>query len=204
MKYVFNQIAKLAKQNRGQSMTEFCVAGPILVLLLFSIIYVSDLYVAKTMTLVASRYGAWQLSGANMEFDEITKSIRKHFFSHLEPSEKRRLTITSNADANDSKNQDFLDDAVQDTQPPMSLIIPLIGNIVGGSANRYVMRVEYKPPLKLGSLDMSDCFPPDGFNIRSELYVAGNSWNGARTKVHGLIECLEEKIKEMIEKLTGD
>ena len=160
---------------RGQAMVEFCVAAPVLILLLWSIWYVSDLYVVKFKTLAAARYGTWRLSkDDHLRPEDIKSQIAKHFFDN----NTSRLTLT----VPDAGEEDIFSDIVDSESAGEAFVDLIMGviNKVMGSKSIYSLKVEYEMPLIFGAVDLTE-FRDKRFQITSEHYVVGNTWNACRT-----------------------
>jgi len=189
------QNVKLLKDTRGQSMVEFCVAVPVLVVLLWSIWYVSDLYVVKFKTLAAARYGTWLLSkNDQLRPEHIKPLVAKHFFEN----NTHRLTLT----VPDAGEEDIFSDIVDSESVGEAFVDLIMGviNKVMGSKSIYSLKVEYEVPLIFGAVDLTG-FRDKPFQITSEHYVVGNTWNGCRTDVHDLMSLIGELIEEAFEEL---
>ena len=187
--------SKILKDTRGQSMVEFCVAAPVLVLLLWSIWYVSDLYVVKFKTLAAARYGTWLLSkNDDLRPEHIKPLIAKHFFDN----DTSRLTLT----VPDAGEEDIFSDIVHSKSVGEAFVDSIMGviNKVMGSKSIYSLKVEYEMPLIFGAVDLTE-FRDKPFQITSEHYVVGNTWNGCRTDVHDLMSLIGELIEQAFEEL---
>ncbi|KPK31063.1 MAG: hypothetical protein AMK69_01550 [Nitrospira bacterium SG8_3] len=186
---------KILTDARGQAMVEFCVAVPVLILLLWSIWYVSDLYIVKLKTLSAARYGAWLLSkDDDLRPEDVKPLIAANFFDN----NTNRLTLT----IPDSGEEDLFSDIVH-SESVGEAFVDLIMNIINevmGSKSIYSLKVEYEMPLIFGAVDVTE-FRDKPFQITSEHYVVGNTWHGCRTDVHDLISLIGELIEEAFEEL---
>jgi hypothetical protein len=186
---------RILTDARGQAMVEFCVAAPVLILLLWSIWYVSDLYVVKFKTLAAARYGTWLLSkNDDLRPEDIKPLIARHFFEN----HTSRLTLT----VPDAGEEDIFSDIVDSESAGEAFVDLIMGviNKVMGSKSIYSLKVEYEMPLIFGAVDLTE-FRDKPFQITSEHYVVGNTWNGCRTDVHDLISLIGELIEEAFEEL---
>jgi len=188
-------IVKLLEDTRGQAMVEFCVAVPVLVVLLWSIWYVSDLYVVKFKTLAAARYGTWLLSkNDQLRPEQIKPLMAKHFFEN----NNHRLTLT----VPDAGKDDIFSD-ILNSESAGEAFVDLIMNVINkvmGSKSIYSLKVEYEMPLIFGAVDLAE-FRDQPFKITSEHYVVGNTWNGCRTDVHDLMSLIGELIEQAFEEL---
>lgn len=172
---------KFFRDVRGQSMVEFAVAAPVLATLLFAICYVSDLYTIKYETLVASRYGAWRLSrDDNLTAANVRNDIAGYYF---EDDSRINLPTPQKTD------EGILDD-----------ILDFVNKIFSNNDHptTYALTVEYRVPLRLGYLDMSNELPAD-FRIDSTHYVGGNAWDGCRSDVHDMFDMVWEMIKDIFD-----
>jgi hypothetical protein len=176
-------------------MVEFCVAVPVFVVLLWSIWYVSDLYVVKFKTLAAARYGTWLLSKDDaLRPENIKPLVAKHFFDN----NIDRLTLT----VPDPGEEDIFSDIVDSESVGEAFVDLIMGviNKVMGSKSIYSLKVEYEMPLIFGAVDLTE-FRDKPFQITSEHYVVGNTWNGCRTDVHDLMSLIGELIEQAFEEL---
>jgi len=78
-KLLKTRISTLIQNTRGQSMVEFAVALPTVVLLLWAGMYVGNLYLIKHKTLAAARYGTWNFARGEQTVAQAKNKIAKHF-----------------------------------------------------------------------------------------------------------------------------
>ena len=188
------------RRYQGQSMAEFCIAAPVLVLLLWSILYLADMYIVKHKTLVAARYGTWLLSRYDnvpenrIDFNQVEDRIKRKFFGKR-PQENvfvdPQHTGTDLKDIEFFRNKSgvffewvlgFLAENLLKTDTPAI----------------YSLKVKYKYPRAFGAVDLREG-NHNFFEIQSEHFVLGNSWDGQRTEVHDLVEMIEERAGDIIE-----
>jgi hypothetical protein len=198
------RLLKFNDRQDGQSMAEFCIAVPLLVLLLWSIWYLTDMYIIKHKTLIAARYGTWLLSrynnlpGNTVTYEQVKKWIAKNFFSdpeklevveqHMGSDENRKFNdqLQENMDTGNwvDKVSGFLADHIVDADTPTI----------------YSLKVRYEFPRIFGAVDLSE-YSNENFLIESEHFVGGNSWDGARVDVHDLIGIFEEIVGDIVKDL---
>lgn len=185
-------------------MAEFCVAVPVLVLLLWSILYLTEMFVVKHETMVAARYGTWLLSRYDnvpenkKDFQQISDLIAKNFFGNRP---QQNLSIEPQHIPPGLSDFEFdRDDASVLIQRITSL---LSDNLLGTKTPTiYSLKVQYNYPTVFGAVDLrkkSNNF----FGIKSDHYVLGNSWDGQRVKVHDLIDIIEELIGDIVEEVVN-
>jgi hypothetical protein len=189
-------------QQKAQSMAEFCVAAPLLVLLLWSIIYLTEMYIAKHDTLVAARYGTWLLSRHDnipensVDIDEVRGLISRHFFDNSSEG----LLVTNQPDGIGSSG--FNEELTQSTESVewVDQIVGFIGeNLMGtDTPNLYSLKVQYDYPRLFGAVDLRQG-EAETFTIESEHFVIGNSWDGQRVEVHDIIDMLGNVIEEIFD-----
>jgi hypothetical protein len=194
--YVF----EFHRRYQGQSMAEFCVAAPVLVLLLWSILYLADMYIVKHKTLVAARYGTWLLSRYDnvpenrIDFNQVEDRIKKKFFG------KRPQ---QNVLIEEQHIGTGLDDFTFFENGSGVFIDWVFGflsqNLLGANTpSIYSLKVKYNYPRVFGAVDLREG-NHNFFGIQSEHFVLGNSWDGQRTEVHDLVEMIEERAGDIIE-----
>lgn len=192
------------RRYQGQSMAEFCVAAPVLVLLLWSILYLTDMYVVKHETLVAARYGTWLLSRYDnvpedkMDSKHIENLIKKNFFGKR-PSQNvliEEWPIGSGLDdfkLFENESGVFIDWVVGF----------MADNLLGAQTpSIYRLKVKYKYPRVFGAVDLRKG-THKFFEIKSEHSILGNSWDGQRVKVHDLLEMIEKWAGDVIKDALG-
>lgn len=196
----FNLI-KLHRQHKGQAMAEFCVAAPVLVLLLWSILYLTDMFIVKHETLVAARYGTWLLArnddlpGNSMDIDQVRALIKRNFFRNR----------SQNLLVEEQHVEDDLAESLQSywEDPTSGFISWAIHyfeeNIFHSGAPRfYSLNVQYDYPRLFGAVDLRDG-NNRYFEIQSRHFVLGNSWDGQRVEVHDLKDMLEELLDDLVD-----
>lgn len=199
-------MAGFHRGDRGQAMTEFCIAGPLLVLLLWSLIYMTEMFIVKHETLVAARYGTWLLSRndnipkKSIDIDQVTQLITKNFFNNKSAG----LTVTEQHLGSDTNNGGF-SSRMNSQSGSGSWIDKIVGFIGDGlmgtdTPNVYSLKVEREYPRIFGAVDLTEN-SSQNFKIVSEHYVLGNSWDGQRVETHDLIDMLESLVKKMFDGL---
>ncbi len=178
-------------------MVEFCVAAPVLILLLWSLLYVKEMFIIKHETLVAARYGTWLLSRYdNVSVNSIDRRqvetlIKQNFFKKR-PQEN--IAVAPNHMYSNWEDLYF-------SKGKSGAIIQWVSGYLSknllktGTPAIYSLNVRYKYPKVFGAVDLRDG-SNNYFEIQSYHYVLGNSWDGQRIGVHD--------IKEMIEEWIGD
>jgi hypothetical protein len=202
-------LLKLHRRNHGQAMTEFCVAVPVLVLLFWSIMYLTDMYVVKHETLVAARYGTWLLSRYDnipensVDIEEVRELIAKYFFNN----NSEGLLVTEQHVSGDQDDGGFNDELETNSGSDggnwIDKILGFIGDTFIGtdSPTIYSLKVEYDYPKLFGAVDLREG-EDDTFTIESEHSVIGNSWDGQRVEVHDLVDMIGNVIEELFDALT--
>lgn len=196
-----SNLIRLHRQHKGQAMAEFCVAAPVLVVLLWSILYLTDMFVVKHETLVAARYGTWLLArnddlpGSSMDMDQVRASIKRHFFRNR----SQNLLV---------EERHVEEDVVELLQLYWeNLASGFISwathyfeeNIFNSDAPRfYSLNVQYDYPRLFGAVDLRDG-DHRYFEIQSRHFVMGNSWDGQRVKLHHLKDLLEELVEDLVD-----
>ncbi len=201
---IINKLLKsrVINNNQGQSMVEFAVAAPVLLLLMLSIIYISDLYIYKQKTIIAARYGAWRLARSE---DPNTSAVKTDICNFFFPGENARLTWTPNPPTSTFSYSTSIPPALETILNNLSSLKDSItdkaNEIFTGQAgsSTYIFTVYYKAPVP-GTIRMSnsDDLPPllpTHFNINTAHYIVGNSWNGCQTSVHEGFGLIWETIK---------
>jgi hypothetical protein len=190
--------------GKGQSMVEFCVAAPVLVLLWWSIWYLTEMFLVKHETLVAARYGTWLLSRYDnvpqngINFQQVSDRIANNFFKNR-PQQSLSI-VAQHLDTNSGETEVFQDDASELSQ---SLRDFFSNNMLGAETPAlYSLKVQYDYPTLFGAVDLrkgNNHF----FEIQSDHHVLGNSWDGQRVEVHDVRELVEELISDIIEEVTN-
>lgn len=153
------------RDERGQSMVEFAVSVPVLVIFLYAIWFISDLYVAKYQTLMAARYATWRLARMDDAWPGmLVGAVRAHYF-----------------DDDDRSNIEIVPAGEIDSGPMASILTDVFAGQLRPTT--FAMRTSYTVAPQLGGLDISE-ENPDGFTIDYTHFVGGNSWLGCRTSIH--------------------
>jgi hypothetical protein len=178
-------------------MAEFCVAAPVLVLLLWSIIYLSDMFIVKHETMVAARYGSWLQSRYDLNIEQVRESISNYFFR----GETDHVSLQAPQVDSGQNEGGFIERTRLRLMPGRwtdSIIDELADNLFGPNAlNIYCLNVVYDFPRLFRAIDLRE----DGeeyFNIQSEHFVLGNSWDGQRVEIHHLDNVLNEAISDVL------
>ena len=172
---------KSLRNERGQSMVEFAIAAPVLVIFLYAIWFVSDLYVAKCQTLMAARYATWRIAALDdLGGGSVALGVRAYYFE-----ENDKVTM----------------EAVSGDEELLSPVSDLLNDVFAGELrpSTFAMNVSYNVAPQLGGLDMSE-ENPDGFTVGYTHYVGGNSWHGCRTYIHemyGLFYSYTRRLSEL-------
>lgn len=194
------------RKTDGQAMAEFCVAAPLFVLLLWSIWYLSDLYIMKHKTLVASRYGTWLLSRYDnlprdsVNLDRVRQLIARHYFAGSQDG----LEVEEQHIGGEDNNQ-FQDDVNQNAGSQGQWLDDVVGllqtRLMGSdSPTVYSLKVSHQFPRIFGAVDLSE-YSDEDFHIQSEHYVGGNSWDGGRVDVHDPMDVIGELMGSIFEDL---
>ena len=118
MTKIKSKIFGFHRRHKGQAMTEFCVAVPLLVLLLWSILYLAEMYIVKHETLVAARYGTWLLSrydnipDNSVDIEQIRGLIANNFFKN----ESERLLVQEQHVGGDQDDSGMGDELEQNSE----------------------------------------------------------------------------------------
>lgn len=187
-------------------MVEFAVAAPLLVLMLYAIVYVSDLYVIKSKTLVAARYGAWHLARASVKQTDAKTRLGQTF--HFKQGiQGKKVGMGVIAGDTGPATLDLVHDAQQFVNPVdantggstigkitgqvNSLIVGGLDAILGSQSNSQTtaLQVTFEAstlPMQLGPKLSKNL--PKSFKINGVHFVDGNSWNGCAVQVHDLLD----------------
>ena len=169
---------KVIRDERGQSMVEFAVAAPVLVMFLYAIWFISDLYIVKYETLMAARYATWRLAKVDdLGGGRLAAAVRTYYFD-----DDDRLSV----------------EVVPADDVSVTPISNILSNVFAGELrpSTFAMRVSYHVAPQLGGLDMSED-NPDGFTIGYTHYVGGNSWHGCRTYIHEMYGLLYSYVRQL-------
>ena len=197
-------LLKFHIRQNGQSMAEFCVFGPLLVLLLWSILYVSNLFIVKHDTLVAARYGTWLLArysnfppNHEMNQDDVEQLIHRNFFKGFQGDTKvEPYDIAATKDS-----EDFPDNVINSSEAGewVAALEAILTDLVeSGTPAIYGLEISHTYPRIFGAVDLSE-YVNDDFVIKSDHYVIGNSWDGARVESHDLVDIIEQAIGEILD-----
>jgi len=180
---------------RGQSMVEFAIGVPFLLIMMFSIIYVSKLYIIKEKTLVAARYGAWKVSRNKGDISSIKNSIISNYF----PDQEDRVKVTDVSGTNSFNTNEFAG-----LGQGIDKVIEFISSIFSGNAGklRYGIEVTYSAPIKLGMMDLAQA-DVISMDVSSKHFIDGNTWEGDRTDVHEILGMLWGIVKGAFNSLSG-
>ncbi|MGD9222052.1 MAG: hypothetical protein PVH22_02325 [Desulfobacteraceae bacterium] len=197
---------KFHRRHQGQAMVEFCVAAPLLVLLLWSVLYLTEMYIVKHETLVAARYGTWLLSRYDnipqnsVDLEEVNGLISKNFFKN----KSEGLLIETQHVGGDQDDNGSSDDLAQASGSGSFVdgIVGIIGdNLMGSdSPTIYSLKIQYDYPRLFGAVDLRE-EDNEHFTIESEHSVLGNSWDGQRVEVHDMVEMVGEAISDILDLL---
>ena len=192
-KLLKSRISPLIQNTRGQSMVEFAVALPTVVLLLWAGMYMGDMYIVKHKTLAAARYGTWKLAREEKTVAEIKNNIAKYYFD----DNTSGLHVTEQSTPTDVKNVGDLYDVASN----WALNI-LNGIMTDQDSNITSLKIQYEMAPKLGALDISDMHSAN-YKVESSHYVTANSWDGCHSDVHDLFSAIWELVEEIFTEITG-
>ena len=206
MTKIKSKIFRFHRRHKGQAMTEFCVAVPLLVLLLWSILYLAEMYIVKHETLVAARYGTWLLSrydnipDNSVDIEQIRGLIANNFFKN----ESERLLVQEQHVGGDQDDSGMGDELEQNSESGewIDVIVTFIADtfIDSDTPTIYSLKVQYEYPRLFGAVDLREG-DNENFTIESEHSVVGNSWDGQRVDVHDLVDMLGEALEELLDAL---
>lgn len=182
----------LIHKTHGQSMVEFAVAMPALILLLWAGLYMADMYIVKHKTLVAARYGTWKYARGEQTSAEIKNNIAKYYFDNNASG----LHVTTQSTPADFQNVGRVVTTIADE------VLDIINGVMTDQENNISsLKIQYEMPPKLGALDISDLHPGN-YKIESSHYVLANGWDGCHSDVHDFFSLLWESIEEIFTKLA--
>ncbi|MCP4714763.1 MAG: hypothetical protein GY868_06560 [Deltaproteobacteria bacterium] len=181
-------------------MVEFAIAVPALVVLLYAMMYVADLYMIKAKVLIGARYAAWHLARGNMNRPAVENAVVKNFKFKYDP----KYTLSDiNEDDTNSSLLEFsypfrVDEEVQRGLRKLSgkmvskvaqALKPLLQ---GGPTTARTIHVElaYPVPIQFGFIDLSE-FYKTPLKISGSHHVDGNSWNGCEVATHTIVNMAE-------------
>jgi Flp pilus assembly protein TadG len=201
----FGEFAKnLSLKEDGQSMVEFVICAPVLVLVLYALFYLSDLYILKSKVLVGARVAAWQVARGTHEAQAAESGVAQHFHFRF-GGRDARAHVSSLTDTVNSASLDLTMGTQQSTDFSLGGINDLVaeglGALLGDDSSTQTTRstLVYRLPLQLGPLDLSE-FAADGtFAITADHYVDGNSWNGCAVRVHDLLGAIGDSISGLFD-----
>jgi len=179
-KLLKSRISPLIQNTRGQSMVEFAVALPTVVLLLWAGMYIGNIYLIKHKTLAAARYGTWNYARGEQTVEQAKTKIAKHFFDNKTSG----LYVTSQKIPSDFSSvggavQTIVDDGLDIINTVMT----------DEKENISSLKIQYEVSPKLGALDLSDMHAAN-YKIESSHYVTSNEWDGCNSKVHDMFSML--------------
>lgn len=184
-KLLKNRISSLMQNTRGQSMVEFAVALPTVVLLLWAGMYIGNVYLIKHKTLAAARYGTWNFARGEQTTAQVKTKIAKHFFDNKNSG----LYVTSQKIPSDFSN---VGGAVKTI---VSEGLDIINRVMTDEkANISSLKIQYEVSPQLGALDLSDMHAAN-YKIESSHYVTSNGWDGCHSKVHDMFGMLWQMVK---------
>ncbi|MBS3758440.1 MAG: pilus assembly protein [Desulfobacterales bacterium] len=190
----------LVKESRGQSSVEFAVGAPVLIFMIFAILYVNDFYIAKEKTLVSARYGSWKLArDANLSGD-VKPDILQHYFEGAEGN----IEIQDVSDTNPFNAENANTNITGLLSSGVDSVVEFINKVfTDGGHLRYGIRVTYSGQPKLGPFDLAK-IGVDPIHVSSAHYVDGNSWDGDNTDVHEVMGLLWETVKGAFQALNDE
>jgi TadE-like protein len=181
------RISSLIRNTRGQSMVEFAVALPTVVLLLWAGMYIGNVYLIKHKTLAAARYGTWNFARGEQTTAQARTKIAKHFFDNKTSG----LYVTSQKIPSDFSN---VGGAFKTIVGEGLNIINRV--MTDEKANISSLKIQYEVSPKLGALDLSDMHAAN-YKIESSHYVTANGWDGCNSKVHDMFSMLLQMVKSI-------
>lgn len=175
-----------ALDERGQAMVEFIVTAPVLIAFLFAIWYVSDLFYAKSETLVAARYAAWRYAKDD-DTGTIEAQVKEYYFSN-ERDAGSRMSVSQQTPSN--ADTSLLENASEYLTKFISKLMTDADDIKGAQVDYQVLggKGYVHRFLTNDSVDML----PTNVKISSTHYVCGNSWDGCHTEVHDMVSMIKE------------
>lgn len=192
-KTVGKPIVSLIRESRGQSMVEFAVAMPVVILLLWAGLYMANIYLVKHKTLVAARYSTWKFAREEKTAEELKADVAKYFFDNNTSG----LYVTEQNTPTDMDDLGgFLDTVTGEAFDFLN------GVMTDQDSNISSIKIQYEVAPKFGALDISDMHPAN-YKVESSHYVTANGWDGCHSDVHDLFSMLWEMIEEIFTELTG-
>jgi len=186
-KLLKTRISSLIRNTCGQSMVEFAVALPTVVLLLWAGMYIGNVYLIKHKTLAAARYGTWNFARGEQTVAQVKNKIAKHFFD----SKTSGLYVTSQKIPSDFSNVGGAFKTI------VGKGLDIVNTVMTDEkANIFSLKVQYEVPPKLGALDLSDMHAAN-YKIESSHYVTANGWDGCHSKVHDMFGMIWQSVKNI-------
>jgi len=192
-KLLKNRISSLIQNTRGQSMVEFAVALPTVVLLLWAGMYIGNVYLIKHKTLAAARYGTWNFARGEQTVAQVKNKIAEHFFD----KKSTGLYVTAQKTPFDYSN---VPSAIKGA---VDKVVDIVNRVMTDEkTNIFSLKVQYEVSPKLGALDLSDMHAAN-YKIESSHYVTTNGWDGCHSKVHDMFSMLLQMVKSVFKILEG-
>jgi len=220
----YQRILLLRGRVDGQGMVEFIIAVPILIIIFYAIMYLSDIYVIKFKTKFAARYATWQLAKKDADQAKIKENTINYFFytknqlieskpqvvfrelrsyTHLVEEKLTQVgnDVSRELETQSSGNVDLLTKAYN---TGMNALIKYLGKFVfPKDMLTPAAYVQVKTPIKLqiGPVDMKE-FGITYLEIVEDHCLKVNDWNGYRIKEHDLLSFVVEKFKDFFSYFT--
>ena len=186
-KLLKKQISSLIRNTRGQSMVEFAVALPTVVLLLWAGMYIGNVYLVKHKTLAAARYGTWNFARGEQTVAQAKNKIAEHFFD----KKTSGLYVTSQKIPSDFSNVGGAFKTI------IGKGLDIVNTVMTDEkANISSLKIQYEVSPKLGALDLSDMHAAN-YKIESSHYVTANGWDGCHSKVHDMFGMIWQMVKNI-------
>ncbi len=186
MQKFMKKYLNIIKEERGQSMVEFAVVLPVLLLFFYCITYLSDIYIIKQNALAAARYSAWKLARPNPPTcPDLESDISDFFF------EGAAITLDCSPSSGDSNG--FLGDAGPAAKK-------ILNNIIGSASDDMSHAKVDHPvpvPLVLASLDPTNTL--SNITISGEHFVEGNAWSGFEVDTHDVFDMIKNIFQDLID-----
>ncbi len=181
------KISSLIGNTRGQSMVEFAVALPTVVLLLWAGMYIGNVYLVKHKTLAAARYGTWNFARGEQTVAQAKNKIAEHFFD----KKTSGLYVTSQKIPSDFSNVGGAFKTI------IGKGLDIVNTVMTDEkANISSLKIQYEVSPKLGALDLSDMHAAN-YKIESSHYVTANGWDGCNSKVHDMFGMIWQTVKNI-------
>ncbi|MCP4368356.1 MAG: pilus assembly protein [Deltaproteobacteria bacterium] len=186
-KILKKQLSSLIGNTRGQSMVEFAVALPTVVLLLWAGMYIGNVYLVKHKTLAAARYGTWNFARGEQTVAQAKNKIAEHFFD----KKTSGLYVTSQKIPSDFSNVGGAFKTI------IGKGLDIVNTVMTDEkANISSLKIQYEVSPKLGALDLSDMHAAN-YKIESSHYVTANGWDGCNSKVHDMFGMIWQTVKNI-------